>query len=434
MLKVVKVINRCFVVYVLIQPVNRKEFETRVFPYQYDMLVYQKDNNYYVKNGKTGNIEYSSTDPLEVLNYSINVAQPNSVIIVNGTYDLQGRIWEVNKDRMNIFGYGAKIIHGGIKLIHSNWSIVGGFRFEYGVQGVPCIHRFETVYSTLKDINMFNVDIGIVEEADTNVNIVNGAYNIHIEGANTVGVKFKNSGKLGNNLNSYYGLFIHGGGVGVEFEGTDPNNPQNGGNQFFGFWVEAMQTGIKYYNGVRTLIYGGWFENNANYDIDIGESGWHIVVFGVLYPLWSPLKINNPYNKVYTIYTEDINMKFSNITPSKVCGMSGCDDSNPYIKLTNDLVLNIGRGYAFRLWQNGALDGELRIWFDQSTKKALIRGAVDPGIILGTGTSRVDTVRMYPHTSLPSSDVEGSMRLYYDGTSYKICSYVGGSWKCTQLS
>jgi len=397
-------------------------------------IVYTDGSKYYAKNGSSGQIEYSDTDPLNVLNYVVDKTSAKDVIVVRGTYNLGGRVWIINKGDLTILGYGASITNGGVRLDSAHRTLFAGFMFINGASGVPCIHRKTTTYSTIADIYMQNVDIGIVEESTSQINIVNRAYNIHIEWANTVGVRFTNSAQLGNNLNTYYGLFIHGGGTGIEFIGPDPNNPQNQGNQFFGLWLEDLKTGIKYYNGLRTAIYGGWFENNSNYDIDIGEGGWHLVIFGVLFPLQWFLKINNPYNKVYTIYHNGIDMRYSGITPFKVCGQNGCDDNNPYIRLPNDLVFNIGRGYAFRFWQGGAVDGELRIWFDSSTKKAFISAMTDPGIVLGVVGGRVDKITMYPYTSLPSSDEEGSLRLYYDGVNYKICVYLGGAWKCAVLS
>ena len=397
-------------------------------------IVFTDGTNYYVKNGRTGKIDYYDTDPLNVLNYVVSNANAKDVIVVNGTFNLNGKVWTINKTDLTIFGYGATITNGGVVLQSADRTIFAGFKFLNGASDIPCIHRITTVYSTIADIHMQNVDIGIIEESTDKVNIVNRAYNIHIEGANTVGVRFVNSGQLGNNLNTYYGLFMHGGGTGVEFTGTDPNNPQNQGNQFFGLWAEDFQTGIKNYNALRTIIYGAWFENNSNYDVDIGQGGWHLVIFGILFPVWQPLKINNPYNKVYTIYHNDIDMKYSGITPLRICGQNGCDENNPYIQLPDNLIFNIKRGEAYKIWQNGAIDGELRIWFDPSTQEAIIMALKDPGIILGIAGGRVDKITMYPYTTLPSSDDEGSLRLYYDGTNYKLCVYVGGAWKCTVVS
>jgi hypothetical protein len=394
-------------------------------------IVFADGSRYYAKNGSTGVIEYSDTDPLNVLNYVVSEATGKDVIVVKGAYNLRGRVWVINKPDLVVLGYGATIVNGGVRLEGAHGTFFAGFTFTYGAPGVPCIHRKTTIYSTIADIYMQNVDIGIVEESTDKVNIVNRAYNIHIEWANTVGARFANSGLAGNNLNTYYGLFIHGGGTGVEFTGPDPNNPQNQGNQFFGLWLEDLQTGIKYYNALRTTIYGVWFEKNTNYDIDIGQGGYNLVVLGVLYPARGPT-VNNPYGRAYSIYHNDIIA--GSITPGRICGQTGCGDSNPYILLPDNIVFNIGRGYAFRFWQNGGADGELRMWFDARTKRAIIRAMADPGIVLGTAGGRVDKITMYPHTSLPSTDDEGSLRLYYDGTSYKLCVYAGGSWKCTTLS
>jgi len=78
--------------YVLIQTVDRKEFEKRTFPYTYSYMVYQKDNTYYAKNGDTGDVEYSDTDASNVIQYAIDKTVESkrwgTVYLADGVYVL----------------------------------------------------------------------------------------------------------------------------------------------------------------------------------------------------------------------------------------------------------------------------------------------------------------------------------------------------------
>jgi len=109
MLKVVKVINRCFVVYVLIQPVNRKEFVERTFPHVYDVLVYTENNHYYAKDsvGHVFCMDSPTSCIQEAINYLTN--QGGGVIFVrNGTYTISTSltitkpIMIIGKDRRSV--------------------------------------------------------------------------------------------------------------------------------------------------------------------------------------------------------------------------------------------------------------------------------------------------------------------------------------------
>jgi len=86
-LKAVKVINRCFVVYVLIQTVDRKEFVERVFPREYSVMVYTENNNYYAKN--QDGVTICSNSPTACLQEAVNyLAQfgGGRIFVKRGTY------------------------------------------------------------------------------------------------------------------------------------------------------------------------------------------------------------------------------------------------------------------------------------------------------------------------------------------------------------
>jgi len=95
-LKAVKVINTWFDIYVLIQPINRKEFEERTFPHAYSYMVYQKDNTYYAKNGDTGNVEYSDIDAAKVIQYVVDKVVGDGggkILIRRGVYNAYSQVW-----------------------------------------------------------------------------------------------------------------------------------------------------------------------------------------------------------------------------------------------------------------------------------------------------------------------------------------------------
>jgi len=86
-LKAVKVINTWFIVYVLIQPVDRKEFVKRTFPHAYDVLVYQEGGHYYAKDayGNVICVDSSTSCLQEAVNYIAQLGG-GRVYIKRGTY------------------------------------------------------------------------------------------------------------------------------------------------------------------------------------------------------------------------------------------------------------------------------------------------------------------------------------------------------------
>ena len=400
-------------------------------------IVYQDEAEYRVKNGMTGQLEISTADPLEALSYAVNNVTSPGVITVRGVYNLDGRVLTINKQRITILGYGAIIRNGGIKLDGAHGTYIAGFRFENGATGVPCIHRYQTNFSVIADITMANVDIGIVEESETREHIVNRAYNIEIFFTNTVGVRFKNAGVsgAGNNLNVYYGLFIFGNPTanGVEIVGPDPANPLADGNVFFGLWAQGLNIGIKYDNGRSNTFFATWFEANQLYDIDIGEGGYMLMIYAPR--LWgsSLPSINNPYNH-NVMLIDFFDSWLYRISPSYITPKgAGPQDMPWYGGSGNNLVMNIPRGHVLQIWQNNANDGELRIHFDATTRRGFLYPMTDGGLKLGFPARRVYSVVLKPQTELPTSPAEGETILYFDGTVYKICSYLEASWKCAQL-
>jgi len=92
--------------YVLIRPVDRKEFVERTFPFEYSYIVYKKGDVYYAKNDD-GLIEFSDVNATRVIQYSIdqvNALGGGKVVIRKGKYPITGTI--TVKDNVVVEGEG----------------------------------------------------------------------------------------------------------------------------------------------------------------------------------------------------------------------------------------------------------------------------------------------------------------------------------------
>jgi len=96
---------------VLIQPVNRKEFVERTFPREYSVMVYTDGNHYYAKDS-SGNI-ICTDSPTACIQEAVNaVANGGTVYIKRGTYYLSSRINIVNNN-IRIIGEGGRGWYSG---------------------------------------------------------------------------------------------------------------------------------------------------------------------------------------------------------------------------------------------------------------------------------------------------------------------------------
>jgi len=82
--------------YVLIQPVGRKEFVERTFPQAYDVLVYQEGGHYYAKD-RNGNV-ICVDSPTACIQEAVDALTPNrnwieTVLIRSGNYVINGTIY-----------------------------------------------------------------------------------------------------------------------------------------------------------------------------------------------------------------------------------------------------------------------------------------------------------------------------------------------------
>jgi len=96
---------------VLIRPVDRKEFVERTFPHEYSVMVYTDGNHYYAKDS-SGNI-ICTDSPTACIQEAVNtVADGGTVYIKKGTYYLSSRI-NIVYNNIRIIGEGGRGWYSG---------------------------------------------------------------------------------------------------------------------------------------------------------------------------------------------------------------------------------------------------------------------------------------------------------------------------------
>jgi len=108
--KAVRVINTWFVVYVLIRPVDRKEFEKRTFPHVYDVIVYKEAGHVYAKDA-SGNV-ICADSPTSCLQEAINYVNSGGLIFIKpGVYDIFNTVYiEQQNSNITIMGSGRSTV------------------------------------------------------------------------------------------------------------------------------------------------------------------------------------------------------------------------------------------------------------------------------------------------------------------------------------
>jgi len=108
-----------FGLYVLIRPVDRKEFEQRTFPHVYDVIVYQEAGHYYAKDeyGNVICVDSPTSCIQEAVNYVASTkdsfgGRGGKIYIRRGIYDL-------NNNPVNINNLSDIIIDGDKPAIHN---------------------------------------------------------------------------------------------------------------------------------------------------------------------------------------------------------------------------------------------------------------------------------------------------------------------------
>ena len=165
----------------LIQPVNRKEFVERTFPYVYSYMIYTDGSRYYAKNGGTGVIEYSDTDATNVIQYVVDKVSNGGgrIFIKKGTYPvsktvtISGNDIEIIGDYPTILGspdftfpilriYNANNVRvkGLIIDMQADWSTTRLTGPSANNIQVANSKNIEIAYNIIKNAREYNVLVG----------------------------------------------------------------------------------------------------------------------------------------------------------------------------------------------------------------------------------------------------------------------------------
>ncbi|MCS7366457.1 MAG: hypothetical protein NDF52_01060 [archaeon YNP-WB-062] len=233
----------------LIQPVGRKEFEERVFPYMYSYIVYKEGDKYYAKSGNTGVVEYIDIDASNVIQYAIDNSEFGQSIIIRtpkpwSTYKLSKPI--VPKDGVAIIGEGNPV---GVTPTYLQVGFSGGVVLE-GDESFPCI---------LKEDDSMNVRIENIGINKCSYGIKLGAYNKVVGGLVLRNIWIQKTKWGIYIINPYFNRFDF-----VRIINRDPNIERNG--MYLASWHDVFEPG----NSVFTDVY-----------IDIGYNSTGLMLEGL---------------------------------------------------------------------------------------------------------------------------------------------------------
>jgi len=378
------------------------------------------DGKAYVKNGLTGQIEYSSNGDADVLQYAINVSKNGDKIVVVSDLDFAGKRITIDGKVLFIDFSMHTVRNGGITIknlpVYNSAGMIANLVMDHPLS--PAIDRIDVRNHVLFNVVLIEPGIGIRERAETTWTYGNTAIAVRMFGVHGVGVLISGNGHQAN-LMWYYLLDIWGDGttnpIGIKSENSGAN-VYNDMSQFFGVHLENLGTGI-YYDKTRNWeFHSVWFENNKNYDVDI-QDGYGFKLFGSIFVP----NINNPNNRTVTIIQQDYISAY--VLAGTLAPSGTKNDNNVWFGGTTDAIINIpSRSYALRIWFRGSNDGELHISADANKNINL----------LNPSNMNIYVQNIQIPTSPPPNPVAGSM--YFDPSTNKLYIYNGSTWVSVQLS
>ena len=156
-----------FGLYVLIRPVDRKEFEERTFPHAYDVLIYQKDSHVYAKD-RNGNVICSNSPTACIQEAIDNIIDLGGgyIFIMKGTYYINRTINIGSKDIMREYIYidGSKpvLVPTGdfpmFNIINITQSLLGNI-YIYDINNVVSRNSFAIIVDSISYTELFNISI-----------------------------------------------------------------------------------------------------------------------------------------------------------------------------------------------------------------------------------------------------------------------------------
>jgi len=444
--------------YVLIQPVGRKEFEERTFPHEFSYIVYQKDGQYYAKNGLTGVIEYIDSDASNVINYAIGNLQNGGIVLIReGTYIITRPIDLSLKKNVTLMGISEQYGHvpsfsgtvlklgasidSMIKIDNSSWGTDQG-----GAQNNPAnvviknllLYGNREANYTAHGIFM-NIAGGVV---------IDGVGIFNFAGAGIYATKSKVD-------------LIKNCSIGGAKTSTSHNTSEIGSVWFpndYGIYLDGV--------GAHFIIDKCVIAHNINDGIYITNKSSHVEDVwihetGIYWNDGSGINIDRQTtNTLWLIHVLD-NIIDENINHGIIISNNHNSNWGLGLYVNNTQIVGNGRGLDkygiyFTSLYNYIIAGvylvNLNIFDTLYNKQRSIKiDHVDGIHIVGGGYSPMPEIinsvnvnignigipnpigGLPVYESLPATSLKGATVIYYDGTNYKICSYLDG-WKCAVLS
>ena len=268
-----------FCLYVLIRPVDRKEFEQRTFPHAYDVLVYTDESHYYAKDAR-GNVICvdSSTGCLqEGINHGKH-------IYVKGIFNISNPVNVVSGRTVYIDGYISSVqitdqLAHSIEIIGIGYGSSNGHIGNLYMDNNPFKITFRNLYINNATIR-FGGHILFDSCSFTYVNLNGYDFNRPAYWITFLRSWIQNPNGVGIDINNaLHILFIssvinYNKGIGVNIYG-------NGGHyiKFINSDIESNQTGISVTNG-DVVLEETHFYDNADYAIYMGTNSEVVIKDG----------------------------------------------------------------------------------------------------------------------------------------------------------
>jgi hypothetical protein len=312
---------------------------------QYDYIIYrvwQNGSIYEMKNGKTGNVDASSTDAAKVFNWA--VANGSSVYIKDDTYELNGNIQISNKKNSQLDSDGAILKLNGHQFTVQGDSFqtsqnnqLSGFTVENGTIAVQ--NSFRTTVANLifvncsRAIELFNTNTWTEATKIDTVHFDKCLQGIVFRTNATS--RLDNTNSTGSYANTeitrcYFNIEDNAIGISIEPQAEFTDGKIDNVRFWMGEFGRFNQTGIKLDGSMyKTQLTNVVFESFAAQPLDsaqfyamqIGNDTFQTPILGSSVNFlgsWTA-RINNPYCK--WIYGVGAVFKQANVTvTSGLCG------------------------------------------------------------------------------------------------------------------
>ena len=376
-----------FGLYVLIRPVDRKEFEGRTFPHAYDVLVYQESGHVYAKD-KNGNVICSDSPTAciqESINYLNNLGG-NKILIKSGIYN----VGDIYVSRSNT-------------IIESDYATINGNIVVQSPNNIDWLY-----FVTIRSINL-NGSISlrgckncIVEDVKINAN---GRDGLILGQVNDTG--------LGTFLSLIKNVYIHNCSKCIYFPSIANEN------NFINLTIEPIDNGT------------GVYIDKGGFNIFIGTTingGSKVNTTGIY--------VNDSYNTFLVVELEDlttgINISanvvninlliplFFNVSNTITGNLFAVTSVSPYGFITLGMATGDPTNVPFS------------IYYDKNKKHVRVLTLDGYATIMANNALVTRVFDTTPSDSLFLSPVDGTIVL--NSATNQLCARINATWKCVTLT